>query len=228
MLSAGKDAGLKGDMVWIHPDSLLYRKRWGQSSNTHKTSENTKSTYGEAYWEWFFSRINPKGGSHLYISLTAKKEQLCLHFRPLSHHAWLGAHFALRVWELWMKPCRNIILLFSALFLPQIFWPEIRAHTCLSAGSKSQLLGEEPHFPHQKHLIHKWYIQCFWKVWDLRLVCSAIGMDICRGCRWDFCIWTVQLVLVHRNYSWAALNLGRCCLDVITAWNRGYLPGKSS
>lgn len=29
----------------------LYRKRWRQSSNTHKTSENTKSTYAETYRE---------------------------------------------------------------------------------------------------------------------------------------------------------------------------------
>lgn len=57
MLSAEKDAGLQGHMVWIHPDSLLYRRSWGQSSKTHKTSENTKSTYGETYWEWFFSEL---------------------------------------------------------------------------------------------------------------------------------------------------------------------------
>lgn len=43
-----------------------------------------------------FFRINPKGGSHCCISLTDKMEKLCLHFRPLSHHAWLGAHFALQ------------------------------------------------------------------------------------------------------------------------------------
>lgn len=30
----------------------------------------------------FFFRINPKGGSHLYTSLTAKMEKLRLHFRP--------------------------------------------------------------------------------------------------------------------------------------------------
>lgn len=33
-------------------------------------------------------------------------------------------------------------------------------------------------------------------------------------------------MLVHSKYTRAAVSLGKRCLDVITAWNRGYLPGK--
>lgn len=41
MLSAEEDAGFKRDNVQIRPDNLLYKKKWGQNNNTHKTSKNT-------------------------------------------------------------------------------------------------------------------------------------------------------------------------------------------
>jgi len=64
---------------------------------------------------------------------------------------------------------------------------------------------------------------------------EGVGPQACVLCSWcgytqrmqvGFCIWTVQVVLVHRNNNRAALSLGKICVEVITAWKRGYLPGK--
>lgn len=94
MFSAEKEAGLKRDAVQICPDSLLYRKKWVRAI-IHTKLLKTQRVLMEKQWEVIFSSFNPKGDSHFYISVTAKMEKLYLQFRPLSHAAWLGAHFAL-------------------------------------------------------------------------------------------------------------------------------------
>lgn len=64
---------------------------------------------------------------------------------------------------------------------------------------------------------------------------EGVGPQAYVLCNWYGYMQWVQMGFLHLNspvsassqkIHWAALSLRKPCLPVITAWNRGYLPGK--
>lgn len=120
----------------------------------------------------------------------------------------------------------HIVILSAAPFLPQIFWTEIRVHTCLSADSESQLLWEVS-LPTSKKPLNSQMIH--------PVLLEGVGPQAYVLCNWYGYMQWVQMGFLHLNspvsassqkIHWAALSLRKPCLPVITAWNRGYRPGK--